>query len=139
MPPEPAVWWLRTALGDLAAARALVDIAGAAPRHAAYLAQQGAEKALKATIALGGDEPPMTHDLLFLIRRSPGEAGLRDVLGDMVALSAVQTAARYPEPDDPPYDLQEAKHLVADAARLVVAVQEYFDRLGLAGTGLTPV
>ncbi len=139
MPPEPAVWWLRTALGDLATARALIDIAGAAPRQAAYLAQQAAEKALKATVALGGTEPPLTHDLLLLLKRSPGEAGLRDVLVDIVALSAAQTAARYPEPDDPPYDLQEAEHLVADAARLVVAAQEYFDRLGLAGTGLSPV
>jgi HEPN domain-containing protein len=139
MPPEPAVWWLRTALGDLAAARALSDAAGVAPRQAAYFAQQAAEKALKATIALQGTEPPMTHDLLFLLERCPSEAGLQGVLGDIVALSDAQTVARYPHLDDPAYDPDEVEQLVADASRLVAAVQGYFDRLGLAGTDRSPV
>jgi len=139
MSPEPAAWWLRAALGDLAAARALMDVAGVPPRQAAYLAQQAAEKALKATIALQGNEPPLRHDLLFLLDRSPGGARLRDVHVDLVALSGAQTAARYPQLDDPPYDSEEVGQLVMDASRLVVAVQEYFDRLGLAGTDLTPV
>ena len=138
MPPDPATWWLRAALGDLAAARALMDVAGVPPRQAAYLAQQAAEKALKATIALQGNEPPQRHDLLFLLDRSPGEARLRGVPVDLVALSRAQTAARYPQVDDPPYDQEEVEQLVADALRLVVAVQDYFDRLGLAGTDLAP-
>ena len=139
MPPEAALWWLRTAIGDLAAARALLAVAAVAPRQAAYLAQQAAEKAFKATIALRGDEPPLTHDLLFLLQRSPGDAALRGVLVDIVALSGAQSVARYPQLDDPPYDVEEAEQLVADASRLVIAVQAYFDGLGLAGTGLTPV
>ena len=139
MPPEAALWWLRTAIGDLAAARALLAVAAVAPRQAAYLAQQAAEKAFKATIALQGDEPPLTHDLLFLLQRSPDDATLRGVLVDIVALSGAQAVARYPQPDEPPYDLEEAEELVADASRLVIAVQAYFDGLGLAGTGLTPV
>jgi HEPN domain-containing protein len=139
MPPEAALWWLRTAIGDLAAARALLAVAAVAPRQAAYLAQQAAEKAFKATIALQGSEPPLTHDLLFLLERSPDEAGLRGVLVDIVALSGAQSVARYPQLDDPPYDVEEAEQLVADASRLVIAVQAYFDGLGLAGTGLTPV
>ena len=139
MQPEAAVWWLRTALGDLAAARALIDIAEVAPRQAAYLAQQAAEKALKATIAFEGKEPPLTHDLVFLLQRSPGEAGLRGLLVDIVALSGAQTVARYPELDDLPYEVEEAQQLVVDASRLVAAVQDHFDRLGLAGTDLAPV
>ena len=139
MPPEAALWWLRTAIGDLAAAQALLAVAAVAPRQAAYLAQQAAEKAIKATIALQGREPPLTHDLLFLLERSPGEAGLRGVLVDIVALSGAQSVARYPQLDDPPYDLEEAEQLVADASRLVIAVQAYFDDLGLGGTGLAPV
>ena len=67
------------------------------------------------------------------------KAGLRGVLVDIVALSGAQTVARYPELDDLPYDLEEAEQLVADASRLVAAVQDHFDRLGLAGTDLTPV
>ena len=139
MPPEAALWWLRTAIGDLAAARALLAVAAVAPRQAAYLAQQAAEKAIKATIALEGREPPLTHDLLFLLGRSPAEAGLRVVLVDVVALSGAQAVARYPQPDEPPYDFEEAEHLVADASRLVTAVQAHFDALGLGGTGLAPV
>jgi HEPN domain-containing protein len=139
MPPETAAWWLRTALGDLAAARALLNDPALPPRQAAHLAQQAAEKAFKATIALSGAEPPWTHDLLFLLERSPDDARLRGVLVDIVALSDAQTAARYPQLDDPPYDQEEAQQLVGDAARLVVAVQDYFDRLGLGGTGLTPL
>jgi len=99
MPAEAAVWWLRTALGDLAAARALVDVPGVVPREVAYLARQATEKALKATIALQGIEPPSTHDLLFLLGRSPGQAGLRHVHVDIAAarcqlprtLPAIQT------------------------------------------------
>jgi len=139
MPPEVALWWLRTAIGDLAAARALLAVAAVAPRQAAYLAQQAAEKAIKATIALEGREPPWTHDLLFLLEHSPGEAGLRGVRVDIVALSGAQAVARYPQPDEPPYDPEEAEQLVADASRLVVRVQDYFDRLGFDGTGLAPV
>ena len=139
MPPEAAPWWLRTAIGDLAAARALLAVTAVAPRQAAYLAQQAAEKALKATIALQGDEPPLTHDLLFLVQRSPDDAALRRVLVDIVALSGAHSVARYPQLDDPPYDVEEAEQLVADASRLVIAVQAYFDDLGLGGIGLAPV
>lgn len=139
MPTEAAVWWLRTAIGDLAAARALLDVATVAPRQAAYLAQQAAEKAFKATIALHGHEPPWTHDLLLLLGRSPDEAGLRGVLVDIVALSVARTDARYPQLDDPSYERNEAEQLVADASRLVIAVQAYFERLGLGGPSLTPV
>ena len=139
MPPEAAPWWLRTAIGDLAAARALLAVAAVAPRQAAYLAQQAAEKAFKATIALQGREPPLTHDLLLLLQRSPDDAALRGVLVDIVALSGAQAVARYPQLDEPPYDLEEAEQLVADAARLVIAVQAYFDDLGLGGIGLAPV
>ncbi len=139
MPPDAATWSLRMALGDLAAARELMTAEGVAPRHVAYLAQQAAEKALKATLTLEGTEPPLTHDLIFLLARCPQEARLRDVEVDIVALSAAQTAARYPDPKDLPYDHDEAGLLVRDATRLLGAVGDHFIRRGLAGTDLTPV
>ena len=134
-----AAWWLRTALGDLAAARALASAAGVAPRHAAHLAQQAAEKALKATIALHGEEPPRTHDLIFLLQVTPRDADLRDAIADIVALSDAQAVARYPDLDDPPYDRDEADRLVRDASRLVAAVLDYFDERGIARADLPPV
>jgi HEPN domain-containing protein len=136
--PEAATWWLRMALGDLAAARALLAVPGVVPRQVAYLAQQAAEKALKATIALEGGEPPLTHDLILLIARCPQEARLRQVDVDIVALSDAQTAARYPDPEDLPYDHDESELLVRDATRLLGAVGDHFNRRGLAGTDLTP-
>jgi HEPN domain-containing protein len=139
MPPEAATWWLRLALGDLSAARGLLMADGVAPRQVAYLAEQAVEKALKATIALEGVEPPLTHDLIFLIARCPHEAGLRQLDIDIVALSAAQTAARHPDPEDLPYDHAEAEVLLMDATRLLGAVGDYFNRRGLAGTDLTPV
>jgi HEPN domain-containing protein len=61
MPPDAAAWWLRLARGDLAAARRLQKADGVTPRPVAYLAQQAAEKALKATLALeGGSRPRRT-------------------------------------------------------------------------------
>jgi HEPN domain-containing protein len=138
MPPDAAIWWFRLALGDLAAARGLLTAEGVAPRQAAYLAQQAAEKALKATIALEGGEPPVTHDLMFLIARCPLEAGLRQVDVDIVALSDAQTAARYPDPEDTPYDHDESALLVRDAARLLGAVGDHFSRRGLARVDLAP-
>ena len=139
MPPDAATWWLRLALGDLAAARGLLTAEGVAPRQAAYLAQQATEKALKATIALEGTEPPLTHDLIFLLARCPQEVGLRRIDVDIAALSAAQTAARYPDPEDLPYDHDEAVLLVRDATRLLSAVEDHFRRRGLAGRDLTPV
>jgi HEPN domain-containing protein len=109
-----------------------------APRQPAYLAQQAAEKALKATLVLEGTEPPPTHDLIFLIARCPPEAGLRQVTVDIVALSAAQTAARYPDPEDVPYDHDESELLVRDATRLLDAVADYFKRRGFADTDLMP-
>ena len=136
MLPDAATWWFRLAHGDLAAARALLTVDGVAPRHVAYLAQQAAEKGLKATMALEGREPPLTHDLIFLIARCPQEVRQVDI--DIAALSVAQTAARYPDPEDLPYDRDEAALLVTDATRLLEAVGDHFNRCGLANTDLTP-
>jgi hypothetical protein len=75
---------------------------------------------------------------MFLIAKCPQEAGLRHVDVDLVALSDAQVAARYPDPEDPPYDHDESELLVRDATRLLGAVGDHFNRRGLAGTDLTP-
>jgi HEPN domain-containing protein len=138
MPRDAAVWWLRLALGDLAASRELLAAEGVAPRQAAYLAQQAVEKGLKATIALEDGEPPLTHDLILLVTRCPEEAGLAQVDIDIVALSDAQTAARYPDPEDLPYDHDESERLVADATRVLSVVKDHFMRRGLAAADLAP-
>lgn len=65
-PREQARWWMRTAEGDLDAARLLTD----AGRHnlAAFHSQQAAEKALKALLARRG-RSFRTHAATDLVRR----------------------------------------------------------------------
>jgi hypothetical protein len=39
-------------------------------------------------------------------------------------LSAAGVTARYPDPDDPPYELDEVGGLIADADRVIAAVRK---------------
>ena len=58
--------WLEYADGDLAAARGGIELAAIPGWIIGFHAQQAAEKAFKAALALAGVEPPRTHDLLRL-------------------------------------------------------------------------
>ena len=60
---EEALRWLRFAREDLAEAERLLRFPDAVPRHICWLAQQAAEKALKAALILEGVEFPYRHDL----------------------------------------------------------------------------
>lgn len=107
------------------------------PRLAAYLAQLAAEKALKATIALDGTEPPWTHDVVLLRERAPQAVQVASSGIDIVRLS-VATAARYPEPGDPPYSPDEASRLVSDASELVELAKELLEGAGADPSGWAP-
>jgi HEPN domain-containing protein len=91
------VWrWLRLAREDLAAAEHLGDAADLPPRVACLLAQQSAEKAIKAVLVAEDVDPPKLHDLRRLLERcaSPIMAELDEpVLED---LSRWSIAGRYP-------------------------------------------
>ena len=138
MSPDTAIWWLRVAIGDLAGARLLLSTPAMPQRLAAYHAQQAAEKALKATIALEGFEPPFTHDLVYLLLECPPGAGVHGVGADVARLAGPHAAARYPAPDAIPFDHDEVELLVRDASLLVTAAQDDFDARGLGGSGLLP-
>lgn len=138
-PAEAAAWWLRTALGDLAAARAILDDDRLPPRLVANLAHQAAEKALKATIAVDGTEPPWTHDVVLLRQHAPRVVQVESTAIDVVRLSIATTAARYPEIDDPPYDRDEAARLVSDAAQLVEVAKRYLEDAGTDASGWTAI
>jgi HEPN domain-containing protein len=126
-----AVWWIRTAIGDLADARAIADADEATLRGAAYHAHQAAEKALKAAISFGGVDAPRIHDLVLL---GASLHGLFDGSGsppDLTRLSAAVITARYPDPDDPPYDPDEVERLIVDAETVLAAVRTYLAARGL--------
>lgn len=86
--------WLLIAQDDLATARAMLK----AGRYlwTGFVAQQAAEKALKAVLQEGGTEaPPRIHDLVEL----GGRAGMEDplLLERLQVLKTYYVATRYPE------------------------------------------
>ncbi len=135
--PYPA-WWIEIAEGDLAMAEAILRNPELPPRGAAGLAQQAAEKALKAAIALDGHEPPRTHSLLALAHQVPERLAIDELSVDLAALTDAVGAARYPDPTELIYEPEEALRLVADARVLVTAVVAYFASEGSDVSRLTP-
>ena len=136
---EVSVRWYRYAIGDLATARVIVSDERLPSREAAYLAQQSAEKALKATIALDGTEPPWTHDLPYLALKAPSAVRTALVGIDLRPLWAAGSAARYPDGDDPAYDDDELTRLLDDAAAIVDVVRTFLHDSGLDVAAIEPL
>jgi HEPN domain-containing protein len=127
--------WLSTARDDLDAARILLD--GRKFAHVCFLAQQAADKAMKAVLYGHGVEP-WGHSVRKLIEALveagvEGSACLRAQADDAVVLDRFYIPARYPNglPDLTPAEahteadarlaLSLASALVAKAAGLVPA------------------
>jgi HEPN domain-containing protein len=87
--------WLRYAEEDLKTAEMIVK-EGLPAREACWLAQQAAEKALKAALVLEQVDFPKTHDLDSLRALVPEGWTLRDTGADLAALSQWAVEARYP-------------------------------------------
>jgi HEPN domain-containing protein len=112
--------WLEHARDDL-------DVARLALQHghfsqAAYMAQQAAEKALKALILDSDASPARTHDLFALRRVIPAErrAGLDEI--DLKPLNEWGVAERYPS-DSPEVSEQVARTCVEDAEAVLGTVK----------------
>jgi HEPN domain-containing protein len=67
-----------------------------APRHACWLAQQAAEKALKAVLVFLQIDFPWRHDLDALRQLIPDGWHLKDELPDLASLTEWAVEARYP-------------------------------------------
>jgi HEPN domain-containing protein len=105
---EAALTWLRYADEDLALAeQALV------PRLACSLAQQAAEKALKAALVVRATDFPRTHDLVRLRRLLPASSPAAGEAPDLGTLSQLATEARYPGDWDEPVAEEAAEALAA--------------------------
>ena len=136
---DAAATWLSIALGDLQVADALiVGGTGAALRAAAEHAQQAAEKSLKALIALGGREPPRTHDLVALVARLPAGADARTLDVDYDALSHAALDARYPGLDTPAPEVDEVLRLLSHAHEIVASVVTVLRSHGLDADDVSP-
>ncbi len=119
----PVRYWLDLARGDLAAARVLSAAANVPPRVSAGLAQQAAEKALKALMASLGLEPPRSHDLVALAHRVGTAVSLGVSEDDLRALTDAHTESRYPDFRGLAHDEAEAGALVVIASSIVSDVE----------------
>lgn len=110
--------WLEYADGDLAAARGGIELAAIPGWIIGFHAQQAAEKAFKAALALAGVEPPRTHDLLRLDALLQ-QAGWAPPLSgeDLVKLGRFAVEDRYPILDAPRVTRDVAADLVPLAER----------------------
>lgn len=111
--------WMRIARSELAAADGPYD-REALPGVYCYLAQQSAEKALKALMVRRGIEPPRIHEIQTLLV-ALGE--FPDAMAAATVLSKYAGLTRYPGdlPDATWHDLEHA----VETARLVVEWVEH--------------
>ena len=98
--PEPvekeARRWLRFSAEDLDAASRLMTGEATSPRHACWLSQQAAEKALKAALILEGVDYPLTHDLDALRNLLPSKWAVRRTHNALAELTEWAIESRYP-------------------------------------------
>jgi HEPN domain-containing protein/predicted nucleotidyltransferase len=109
--------WLRYAEEDLATAEKMAGKAGFAPRWGCFLAQQAAEKALKAVLVYEGTDFPPTHDLSKL-RDLAAARPISELAVGLRDLSQWATRGRYP--GDWPEASQDDARRAADQARAVL-------------------
>lgn len=88
--------WLRYAREDLEAAEALMAQRTFVPRHVCWLAQQAAEKALKAVLVFLEIDFPRRHDLDALRNLAPAGWQVKEEHPDLAELTEWAVEARYP-------------------------------------------
>lgn len=110
--------WLEYAADDLRTAEFLLQQPDFIPRHPCWLAQQAAEKALKALLIFLQIEYPLSHDLDQIRLLIPEGWRVRYDPPDLSFLTEWAVEARYPGdwPDATEVDAQEA----TDQARTVL-------------------
>ena len=113
--------WLQFAQDDLAAARLLLTDVELPARLACFHAQQGAEKALKASLIRAAIPFRNTHDLVVLAGLQPEP--VRSEVGGLALQRLQQWAvdARYPA-DLPDVTVGEANAVVDIAEQIVATV-----------------
>ena len=128
-PLEEARRWLRFAHEDLRTAEALLQQSDSIPRHVCWLAQQAAEKALKAVLVFLQIDFPKTHDLDALRNLIPDGWQLKPDHPDLASLTEWAVEARYP--GDWPEAVEGDARLAVEKARTVSAsVEEDLMRRG---------
>lgn len=117
-----AMRWMRFAKEDLDAAKALAADPEVAVRLACTLAQQAAEKALKAVLVLQDVDPPRTHNLQLLADLVPRAGRVAGIAVDLVRLSVWAVESRYPG-DWPEASRDDAGVALSAASEVLSAVE----------------
>jgi len=110
--------WLRFAAEDLRAAGTLLHETQVPPRHVCWLAQQAAEKAIKAALIFLQIEFPKTHDLDALRNLVPEDWTVRQAFPDLADLTEWSVEARYPG-DWPEATADDARGSLDEARRVL--------------------
>lgn len=116
--------WLVRAVRDLAAGHAVLRVTPPLTDHAAFHAQQAAEKAMKAFLTWHSEVFPKTHNLTQLGERCTRiDPSLEDLLRRASVLTEYAWKYRYPgEPSEPPREeAEEALALAREVYDAIVA------------------
>ncbi len=121
--------WLAYARSDLDAGHVLLRDPDSYPRQVCFLAQQAAEKALKAILVLLEIEFPRTHDLDRLREMAPTGWRVKVEFPQLYALSVWAVEARYP--GDMPEVVETDAHTALQTAEAIyqMIAQELQERL----------
>lgn len=122
--------WLRFSKEDLDVAARLLSGSPSAPRHVCWLAQQAAEKAIKAALILEGIEFPYIHDLDALRGLLPPRWAVKDAHADLAELAEWAAEARYPG-DWPDPTSADAARAESEARSVHNSVAAEFSRRGV--------
>lgn len=125
-----ALRWLQFSSEDLEVAQQLIMKAPPAPRHACWLSQQAAEKALKAALVSEGKGVPRTHDLDALRNKLPEGWAVRDTHDDLTELTEWAIDSRYPG-DWPEPTYADAVRAESEARSVHDSVDAEFRRRGM--------
>lgn len=120
-----ALRWLEYAKNDLQAATVILSRDDIAPRTACFLAQQSAEKSLKAVIILKGMQVIKTHDLDNLLEKMPTQDYSLFESLDLTWLTEWSVESRYPG-DWPEATREDAKRAIEIATGVVNTCLGFF-------------
>jgi len=124
--------WLRHAREDLTGAEEMIKQESSAPRHACWLAQQAAEKAIKTGLVFLQIDFPKTHDLDALRNLLPDDWHVKATCGDLADLAEWAVEARYPG-DWPEATESDATIAVEQANAVMKAIAADLTDRGLRG------
>jgi HEPN domain-containing protein len=128
--------WLAFARGDLDSAAALLGTR-TPNRNVGYLAQQAAEKALKAVILLDNAPFEMTHDLTAVAAQLPADFQSPVDTAGLAWLADLETMARYPDEGDL-ITSDDARRAAGMADAILAAVAAHFAAHGIDEAQIYP-